>query len=199
MKKRKLEILLSKINHFGKPEIHLEQYQTPASVAAELLNFAYLHGDLGGKIYDLGCGTGILGIGAKLLGASRVVGWDLSWDALRIAKKNASKLGVEIDLICCDVDDVSGKADCVLMNPPFGAQQRGADRPFLKKAIEIAQVVYSIHNAGSYDFVKKFISPSHITHCLSIKWKLGRTYWFHRKNKVERRVELYRIVCRKEV
>jgi len=69
MKQRKLEIILQQAKVFESPSAELEQYNTPATVAARLLQFAFLHGDIAGKrVVDLGCGTGVLALGAALLG-----------------------------------------------------------------------------------------------------------------------------------
>ena len=46
MKKRKLEMLLEKVKGFERPDVSREQYATPATVAAELLYFAFMNGDL---------------------------------------------------------------------------------------------------------------------------------------------------------
>src|SRR4030065_326005 len=48
---------------------------------------------------------------------------------------------------------VEGKFDTVVQNPPFGAQKRHADRAFIKKSLELAPRVYSLHNAGTETFV----------------------------------------------
>lgn len=193
MKKKELEILLEKLEPFPSPRTEIEQYHTPAPIAAELLHFALMHGDLAGTVYDLGCGTGILAIGAKLLGSKRVVGFDIDVEALKVARRNASKLGVDVEFVACRIEDVMGKADVVVMNPPFGAQKRGADRPFLAKAFEVAEVVYSIHNIGSYEFVKKFIFPNVITHHAVVRFPMKRTFHFHRKEIMMREVEIYRM------
>lgn len=61
-------------------------------------------GDIDGRtVLDLGCGTGMLGVAAGMLGASAVVGLDVDTTALAAAAENASDLDVEIDLVCCDV------------------------------------------------------------------------------------------------
>ena len=99
MKQRKLEMLLEEVEDFSDPELELEQYQTPSPLAAEILHFAYMQGDLDDSVQDLGCGTGILAIGAKLLGARKVVGYDTDPKALEIAKINARKLGVEVEFV----------------------------------------------------------------------------------------------------
>ncbi len=69
MKQRKLEIILEQAKVFESPSAELEQYYTPATVAARLLHFAFLRGDIASKrVVDLGCGTGVLALGAALLG-----------------------------------------------------------------------------------------------------------------------------------
>ena len=193
MKKKQLEILLEKVERFDSPSAYLEQYSTPAPIAAELLFFALMNRDLDDTVYDLGCGTGILAIGARLLGASKVFGFDIDNDSLKIARHNAAKFEVDIEYVCTRIEDVQGGAHTVLMNPPFGAQNKGNDRPFLKKAVELADVVYSIHNAGSYEFIKKFISPAAITDSYILGFPIERTFKFHKKDKEVVNVEIYRI------
>lgn len=193
MKKKHLEILLEQVEGFRSPKPSKEQYSTPATIASELLYFAFMRNDLEGIVYDLGCGSGILSIGAKLLGAEKVIGFDDDMEVLRIAKANAKKLGVEVEFVCCDVNNVCGKAQTVVMNPPFGAQIRGSDRQFLKKALEVSRVVYSIHNTGSMEFIKKFISPSIITDYILIDFPLKRTFRFHTKDIHVIKAEIYRI------
>src|SRR5512146_3241520 len=103
MKKRKLEMLLEQVKGFERPDISREQYATPAAVAAELLYFAFMNHDLEGSVIDLGCGTGMLAIGASLLqqdagllqqaaGVSvtqKIIGIDSDISALVTAKDNA--------------------------------------------------------------------------------------------------------------
>lgn len=198
MKKKQLEMILESVKGFSAPDVRKEQYETPAPIAAELLHFAYMQGDLNGIVFDLGCGTGILAIGAKLLGAEKVIGIDSDLDALHIARANAERLGVDICPICCDVKDfaVRSRADlspAVIMNPPFGAQRKGLDRPFLRKALEIGEVVYSLHNVGSREFISKFIQPQGvITHQKSIDFPIRWTFKFHKKDIKMVNVELYR-------
>jgi len=79
------------------------------------------------------------------------------------------------------------------MNPPFGAQVRGSDRPFLVRALEVADVIYSIHNEGSYEFIKKFISPAVITDRYKVGFPLKRTFKFHKKDIEVVNAEIYRI------
>jgi len=193
MKQRKLEMLLEEIEGFSDPELELEQYQTPSPLAAEIMHFAYMQGDLDDSVQDLGCGTGILAIGAKILGARTVVGYDMDPKALEIANINARKLGVEIDFVFSDIADIEGHVKTTVMNPPFGARVKGRDRPFLSSALRTSEVIYSIHNRGSLAFIQKFIKPAIITHSYVAKFPIKRIFDFHKKEREVIEVEIYRI------
>jgi len=195
MKKKQLEILLERLEGFQIPSPEREQYVTPASVASELLYLAHLRGELN-SVCDLGCGTGILAIGAALLGA-KAVGVDIDAEALKIAKANASRVGVYVEFIRGDVSSIAlRKIETVVMNPPFGAQKASCgDRAFLRKATEIAHVVYSLHNLGSEGFIKRFIEPCAIEEKYSIRFPIKRCFKFHSKDIKMIDVELYRILC----
>lgn len=199
MKQRELEILLQKVEGHPKPKAALEQYQTPATIAAEALYFAHGKGDVEGRVVlDAGCGTGILGIGAKLLGAAEVIALDLDEDALGVAMKNASKLGVDIGLLTVDILDFPETVDTVLQNPPFGAQKKHADEPFLEHAVKVASVVYSFHNAETEDWVEKKVGAlgGAVTDRLRFAFPIPHTFDFHRKDRVDVPVTLFRIECR---
>ena len=193
MKQRKLEMLLEEIEGFSDPELELEQYQTPSPLAAEIMHFAYMQGDLDDSVQDLGCGTGILAIGAKILGARTVVGYDMDPKALEVANINARKLGVEIDFVFSDIADIEGHVKTTVMNPPFGARVKGRDRPFLSSALRTSEVIYSIHNRGSLAFIQKFIKPAIITHSYVAKFPIKRIFDFHKKEREVIEVEIYRI------
>ncbi|MFZ3060761.1 MAG: METTL5 family protein [Candidatus Methanoperedens sp.] len=198
MRKKHLEILLEQVEGFRTPKPSKEQYSTPATVASELLHFAFMRGDLTDTVYDLGCGGGILAIGAKLLGAEKVIGFDDDKEVLEIARANAKRLGADVEFVCSRIENIGGNAHTVVMNPPFGAQVKGSDRPFLRKALEVSSVVYSIHNAGSLEFIKKFISPSVITEYQLIDFPIKRTFRFHTKEIKVIKAEIYRIEKRIE-
>ncbi len=193
MKKKQLEIILEQVEGFSAPSASLEQYATPATIAAELLYLAFMKGDLQDVVYDLGCGTGILAIGAALLGATDVIGFDMDESAIKTAQQNAQQLNVDVEFISTPIEDVNGRANTVVMNPPFGAQVKGSDRPFLTKALEVADMVYSIHNSGSYEFIKRFISPAVIIERYHAEFPIRRTFNFHKKDIEVVDVEIYRI------
>ncbi len=171
MRKRELEMILQSVKPFEEPDASLEQYMTPAIIAADMLFEAYRKGDIADlKVMDLGCGTGMLSIGSWFLDAGMVVGFDASEKALETARSNAAALGADIDLRLSDIRGVEEGADTVVMNPPFGCQRSHADRPFLEKALTLSDCIYSIHMAETLDFVESFCER----HGKSIFWR--RTY-----------------------
>lgn len=186
MRKKELELALSKVPPFPEPDPKLEQYPTPASIASEIVFNAYLAGDIEGmKVLDLGCGTGMFSAAAALMGAGAVVGYDVSPTALECARRCADELGLDIDFRLSDINDVDEGADTVLMNPPFGSQNRHADRPFLEKAMDSADVVYSIHMANSVEFVDKLARArgKSVRDCKIYKYAIPHTFSFHRKER----------------
>ncbi len=197
MKLKQLEIHLQKIEGFTRPSPRWEQYQTPAPLAARLLFHAHSRGDIGGKrVCDLGCGTGILSIGAVILGASHVTGYDIDENALDTARKNAENIQVSPVFIAGDISDPSFAStirgyDTVIMNPPFGAQVMHADRPFIDTALQAGQIVYGIFNAGSRPFVENFIrGRGDIEEVVSGVFPLKKTFFFHKKEMQEISVEI---------
>ena len=186
MKKRDLEIKLQNLTPFKNPKVGLEQYPTHSSIATDILFEAYINGDIAGKdVADLGCGTGIFAIGARLLGASSVTAYDIDGDALTVARENAMRLGCDIEFIEADISVIEGKYDTVLMNPPFGSQKKHADRPFLKVAMMVADVVYSIHMACTLDYLEKeakTLSKEVVGHKI-YKYDIPHTFSFHTKTK----------------
>ncbi|MDI9617090.1 MAG: METTL5 family protein [Methanothrix sp.] len=196
MRKRQLEILLQRVRGFPSPSAAMEQYMTPPSLASDLLHIAHMRDELS-QVLDLGCGTGILAIGAALLGA-RAYGVDIDPQALRIARENAEMLGVHVDFILGDIERIAfRRVKTVIMNPPFGAQHASrGDRAFLRRAVEIADVIYTIHNAGSLNFVRSFVSPCRVEEVYKARIPIKRMFDFHRKDVEWIEVELYRIVCK---
>lgn len=200
-KKRHLEMMLQNIPPHKSPKVNLEQYITPANIAADVLWNAYSLDDIvDKKVVDLGCGTGIFSIGAALLGVKEVIGIDIDPDAIEIAKQQALDAGVDdiIKFIQTDVQDFNDKSDTVIQNPPFGAQKSGiknADRIFMKKAIETAPVVYSFHIQKSEEFVQKYFTSSggFVTHKFYYSFNIPKTYHFHQKESLNVNVVVLRI------
>ncbi len=185
MDKKKLAITLSKLKQTLNKKVNLEQYQTESELAARILWTAYTKGDIKNKIIaDLGCGNGIFGIGALLLNAKKVYFVDLDDEAISISKEN-SKNFKNISYVNCEINEFTEKVDTILMNPPFGVQNRKADKIFLIKAFEISNVIYSIHKIESKNFIE-VISKEYnfkIEEIITEKLILKKTYKFHKTNK----------------
>jgi len=187
--KSKLAIVLSKLKLFENPKSYLEQYPTDSEVAADILWNAYMIGDIENKkVADLGAGTGILGIGALMLGA-KVYFVEKDKDAIKTLKQNLE--GYEnYEISECDVSKFDKKVDTVIMNPPFGIQNRKADKPFVEKAVEIAKNFYYIGIPDSEVFIRNF---GQITHKWAYKLKLKKTMKYHSKKSKDIDINCWKI------
>ena len=200
LKRKHLALLLSQLSPIPRPKLKWEGYTLDAESAANMAYIAaWVYGDVEGKrVIDLGCGTGILAIAASLLGAEWVVGVDIDRESIRVAVGNAKKLGVNVDFVAGDIDCVRGHFDTVLMNPPFGSWHKGADIKFLKKALEISDVVYSLHKRSPS--VREFLGRripqlgGVIDHVYEMDITISRTYKFHRKKRYLVKADLYRVL-----
>jgi putative methylase len=196
MRKRELEIKLQSLDPFAAPRPDLEQYSTPAVIAADILFEALVRGHVQGcSVLDLGCGTGLLGIGAALLGAE-VRGVDKDAPALEVARANAARLQVDVEFVLAEIEDVDLRADTVIMNPPFGAQRKGADRPFLATAMRCAPAIFSLHLSQTEPFIERFAARSGFTANALKRYKFGipHMFEFHSKAKKEVDVTLFYIL-----
>ncbi len=185
--KSELAIVLSKLKQFDNPKVVLEQYSTDPEIAAQVLWSSYMQGDIEGKtVADLGCGPGVFGIGAALLGAKKVYFVDVDDSALKITKENMGGVGVKGELVLSNVKDFSKKVDTVLMNPPFGTKVKHHDRLFLEKAFSISTIIYSIHKITSKKFISEFATDSgfKVESVEEFKMKLVRTMKHHKKGRV---------------
>jgi putative methylase len=195
--KRKLEIQLGKLKILEKPNLKLEQYPVSAEVAGELLYLAgFEHNDLNGRVIDLGTGTGRLAIGAALMGAETPVGVDVDERSLSLARENARTAGVEVEWVQSDIEDVSGRFDAVLMNPPYGTRTSHADTRFLEKAFQLAPVAYSIHKSATREHLLQFVKSSdrQVDHVRSMKMEIPHLFEFHEKKRATVEIDLYRII-----
>ena len=139
-------------------------------------------------IADLGCGKGILGLGAAVLEAKKVYLIE-KHKVIDIAKRNAKSLEIfnKLTFIEKDVKSVKIHADTVIQNPPFGTKEKHADKRFLEKAFSIADVIYSFHKIESKKFLEKISRDYNftITHIYKFKLPIKATQKFH-KRKIHR-------------
>lgn len=84
------------------------------------------------RILDVGTGSGCIAISlAKELPDALVTAWDVSPEALSVARVNARKLQadvrfVECDVLACQMDEV-GLYDVIVSNPPYVTEAEKAD------------------------------------------------------------------------
>ena len=191
-----LERILQSLEPVKVPSPSTEQYPTPAAIAAEVIQFALGRSDIAGRsVVDLGCGNGVLAIAAKLSGAARVLGVDADPESVEVSRRNAERSEVEVEWEVADVSSVHELFDTVLMNPPFGAQTRHADRPFIDAAMQLGKVVYTFLNAPSEPFVERRIETtgSRITDRLEYRFPIPHLFSFHRQDVRTHEVLLYRV------
>ncbi|CAG9823176.1 unnamed protein product [Phaedon cochleariae] len=204
MKLKHLEQRLQDISMFDKPKIVLEQYVTPSHLGSHMLyTIQSQYGDIEGKLVaDLGSGCGALSIGAAVLNASLVTGFEIDEDAIEIFQENCQDHELtNIEVIQCDVlKDIPSRFnkafDTVLMNPPFGTKNNaGTDMKFLDTALRLSNnVVYSLHKTSTRSFILKH------TESLGVKaevlaelhYDLPSTYKFHKKKSVDIEVDFYK-------
>lgn len=201
LRRKHLAILLSQLEPSPSPKLMWESYMLDAESAATMVYIAScIYDDIRGKkVIDLGCGSGILTIAASLFGARWVVGVDIDRDAIRVAIKNAGRVGARnVDFVVGDINCVGGRFETTLMNPPFGSWHRGADVNFLRKALEISDVIYSLHKRSPT--VRAFLSRQipklggRIDQIYEMDIVIGRTYSFHKKRRYKVKADLYRII-----
>lgn len=155
LKLKKLEEYLQGVDPFEKPKILLEQYITPSHIASCMIHTVQTkYEDLEGKIVaDLGAGSGMLSVGALLMGAQHVVAFEIDSDAITVSHQIRSPSGhnlillfftspqdfqtnleemdidSQIDIVQSDISSWDGDSgfekmfDTVLMNPPFGTKK----------------------------------------------------------------------------
>ncbi|WP_049982208.1 METTL5 family protein [Halorubrum sp. BV1] len=204
--KRSLAAKLGVVTGFENPQAALEQYPTPPELAAHVVHLADLHDDIDGRtVLDLGTGTGMFALAAALRGPARVIGVELDREALTTATENDRRVAASAPVHWIQADATRLPLTVpdpvtVVMNPPFGAQDgnRNADRGFLSTASRIADVSYSVHNAGSREFVEAFAADEggEVTHAFAADFAIDAQFDHHTETSREIDAEVYRIEWR---
>lgn len=74
----------------------------------------------GAVTIDVGTGSGAVAVSVALEARDvRVVGTDISFDALQVAAENARALGAPVEFVHCDLLDAISAADVIASNPPY--------------------------------------------------------------------------------
>lgn len=185
-RRKAIETTLSRVPPIPDPDPELEQYSTPAGIATDVLFEAFHLDDIGGKfVLDLGTGTGVLAIGAALMGAMPVYGFDIDEQAIEVAREAANRAGAsQVSFEAMPVEQMAEyDADTVLCNPPFGAQRRHADRPFIEAASQIGDVSWTFHLTETMEWVEGRIEElgGEITHTFRFAFPIEAQFFFHDK------------------
>lgn len=104
----------------------------PRSETQQLVALVQQEVATGGRVLDIGTGSGCIAISLALAGY-RVMAMDISSEALVYARKNAERLGAEVKFVQNDIltpaDSLSFSAplDCIISNPPYICEQEAAD------------------------------------------------------------------------
>ncbi|WP_457599837.1 50S ribosomal protein L11 methyltransferase, partial [Hydrogenivirga sp.] len=98
----------------------------------------------GESVLDVGCGSGVLSVVARLLGAGRVVGIDLSEDAVRESRENARLNGLELEFYRVTPSEVGERFDVVVAN---------LELPIFKK--ELKNIAPLIHRGAVFSGIYK--------------------------------------------
>jgi len=197
IRKHDLAITLQKVGSHPRPKVALEQYTTPADLAAEILFTAcYVHDDIQSKrVLDLGTGTGRLAIGASILGARYVVGIDVDPASLAYASIARRTLRADVDFVLGEIETIRGPVETVLMNPPFGTKKAHADLHFLDCALRLGNVVYSIHKSSTRAFLKDWLRNRGFNYerIVATRIEIPYQFSFHRKQRRAVEVDAIRV------
>ena len=201
MRLRSLAIQLSKLQEISSPNLNLEQYQTEGEIAARWLFDIQSFDDLkpGCRVVDLGCGNGILGIGAVLMGAGSAILVDSDEKSCEVSTRNVESLGISdsvkiVNSKIGEKDIEIREADIVVSNPPWGTQKKASDRPFLEEIISIGTIAHLMHSSQAThirNFFNKFGWSSEKYGDLD--FALPATYGHHSRMRGRTRASLWRI------
>ncbi|XP_051877773.1 rRNA N6-adenosine-methyltransferase METTL5 isoform X3 [Pristis pectinata] len=187
MKLKELESSLQRVEGFERPKLLLEQYPTSPHIAARMLYTIHTtFDDIENKLVaDLGCGCGVLSIGAAMLNAGNAEEFEL-----------ANVDMVQYDICSKSTDKLSKKFDTIIMNPPFGTKHnKGMDMIFLKSALDMARTaVYSLHKTATRDHIKKKADEWKIKMevIAELRYDLPASYKFHKRKSIDIEVDFIR-------
>ncbi|XP_069791785.1 rRNA N6-adenosine-methyltransferase METTL5 isoform X3 [Narcine bancroftii] len=181
MRLKELESSLQRVQGFERPKLVLEQYPTSPHIAACMLYTIHTtFDDIENKLVaDLGCGCGVLSIGAAMLNAGLCLGVDIDEDALNIFHRNAEEFELtNVNMLQCDV-----------------CSKLSMDMIFVKSALDMARrAVYSLHKTATRDHIKKKADEWKVKMevIAELRYDLPASYKFHRRKSVDIEVDFIR-------
>ena len=111
----------------GKKEFYSIEFEVTRDVLIPrpdteiLAEWAIEHSRKEALVLDICTGSGCLGLTVANYHKCRVTLLDISDAALKVAERNAKKLGLDVRLIRCDIltDPIKGEFDLIIANPPY--------------------------------------------------------------------------------
>jgi len=119
------------------PGVFVPRPETERLVEVVLDVIGSVHAPL---LVDVGTGTGAVGLAIKRHRPdARVLATDLSADAVEVARRNAARLGLGVEVLCGDVlqplsKDLAGTVDVLVSNPPYVTEEEYESLPEEVKA-----------------------------------------------------------------
>ena len=115
-----LQYVLGNANFYGR-EFEVNEWTLIPRMETELVcEQAILRTNANSRVLDLCCGSGAIGLTIKAETGANVVLTDISPNAVKVAKRNAKKLGLSPSILCGDMfSKATGKFDVIVSNPPY--------------------------------------------------------------------------------
>jgi len=169
------------------------------SIGAALLGAQYCAGFKHSTVYSV-----VLGYLKIIISVCFIcfIGFDIDPSAISLSVENAADRDVldKCDFILCDVKKIDKNMrlktfDTVIMNPPFGTREKGADLIFLKMALSLAtRAVYSLHKTSTRKRIMSMAKELNVYAKViaELKFDLPASYKFHKQDSVDVKVDLIR-------
>ena len=220
LKKRELINIIQDLSSFSSPKLKWEQYSTDAVATADLFYYiTFEQQELQDRIMiDFGCGPGHLTVAGLLLGARHVLGIDIDSEALQLYEQNLARLNLRnrVSILQADLTLTTNHSRIIdalnsiqkhnlgspqiigVSNPPFGVHNKGVDVKFVQQAIQVVDVLYSIHLQS--DKIRRFLQRKipqiggSISNIGSLSMFLPHSYQHHQKKRKRILTDVYRII-----
>lgn len=226
MKRKQLKSFLQQLETFSKPTLELEQYSTSPSLGAEILERINFDCDFEevNLLGDLGCGCGILMLGAAQMGANCVVGWDVDTQAIDACHRNILEKNLDSNCNLIQADVIADykpykrfyeQFDVIITNPPFGTKNNtgkffiksklfaGIDIKFLEEGFRLLKpngVLFSLHKTATRKFLERKITREWKNICsygeciAELIWNLEKTYRHQKLQNFDIQVDLFKFI-----